>query len=245
MNKCKTDLEFTLALIAYHDTPLGDQVPGPAELLFGRRLNSRLSPLMTPFTLPTEQKMELNQRRSAHLNPSGPQPSLTLEQPIWIQDPASKIWYPGTAQHPDDASHSCHTHTIGITWEPLVGSPSFNTGQLLSKASKAEQLKTEKQIIVEENSNLDLNDPMFAKFKSLVDEGTVISANTKVFKNATEAAAEEPKAEEASAEEPKASKASAEESKAKEDSAKEPKAEKASAKKPKAEEQKNPRLKKP
>ncbi|ELU18417.1 hypothetical protein CAPTEDRAFT_213123 [Capitella teleta] len=110
MNKCKTDLEFTLGLIAYHDTPLGDQVPGPAELLFGRRLNSCLSPLMTPSTLTTEQKMELNQRRSAHLNPSGPQPSLTPEQPIWIEDPASKKWYPGTAQHPDDAPHSWWVH---------------------------------------------------------------------------------------------------------------------------------------
>ncbi|ELU03584.1 hypothetical protein CAPTEDRAFT_186136 [Capitella teleta] len=110
MNKCKTDLEFTLGLIAYHDTPLGDKVPGPAELLFGRRLNSRLSPLMTPSTLTTEQKMELNQRRSAHLNPSGTQPSLTPKQPIWIQDPASKKWYPGTAQHPDDAPHSWWVH---------------------------------------------------------------------------------------------------------------------------------------
>ncbi|ELT89130.1 hypothetical protein CAPTEDRAFT_206698 [Capitella teleta] len=110
MNKCKTDLEFTLGLIAYHDTPLGDQVPGPAELLFGRRLNFRLSPLMTPSTLTTEQKMELNQRRSAHLNRSGPQPSLTPEQPIWIQDPAIKKWYPGTAQHPDDAPHSWWVH---------------------------------------------------------------------------------------------------------------------------------------
>ena len=106
MNKCKTEMEFTLGLVAYHDTPLSEQVPGPAELLFGRRINSRLSPLTTPSTLTAEQKIELSQRRSAHLNPPAPQLSLTPEQPIWIQDPANKKWHPGTAQHPDDAPHS-------------------------------------------------------------------------------------------------------------------------------------------
>lgn len=106
MNKCKNEGEFTLGLIAYHDTPLTDVLPGPAELLFGRRLNSRLSPLRTSSTLSTDQKTHLSGRRAAHLKPPGPQMSLTADQPVWVQDPISRKWYPGTAQQPDDAPHS-------------------------------------------------------------------------------------------------------------------------------------------
>lgn len=106
MNKCKSEGDFTLGLIAYHDTPITDTLPGPAELLFGRRLNSRLSPLRTPSSLTTDQKTNLNERRAAHLMPPRPQMSLAADQPVWVQDPNSKKWRPGTAQQPDEAPHS-------------------------------------------------------------------------------------------------------------------------------------------
>ena len=105
-NKCSTHEEFTLGLIAYHDTPITDTLPGPAELMFGRRINSRLSPLRAPSALSTDQKMELSERRAAHLKSPSQQRALSPHQPLWIQDPSSRKWHPGFAQQPDDAPHS-------------------------------------------------------------------------------------------------------------------------------------------
>ncbi|ELT87109.1 hypothetical protein CAPTEDRAFT_189215 [Capitella teleta] len=77
-----------------------------AELLFGRRLNSRLSPLRTPSSLTTDQKNELCAKRAAHLKTPRPEQPLVPDQPVWVQDPSSNKWFPGVAQQHDDAPQS-------------------------------------------------------------------------------------------------------------------------------------------
>ncbi|ELU09911.1 hypothetical protein CAPTEDRAFT_228748 [Capitella teleta] len=106
MDKCKNEADFTLGLIAYHDTPITDTLPGPAQLMFGRRINSRLGPLRSHSTLNTEQKTLLSEKRAAHLKQPTKQTSLATDQPVWVQHPITRKWHQGTVMRPDDSPHS-------------------------------------------------------------------------------------------------------------------------------------------
>ena len=66
LKKATDETEAIVALAAYHDTPVSDNLPCPAELFFGRRINTRLS-FIHPKPLPDYQKSQLADRRAAHL----------------------------------------------------------------------------------------------------------------------------------------------------------------------------------
>ncbi|ELT93452.1 hypothetical protein CAPTEDRAFT_191410 [Capitella teleta] len=106
MDKCNNEADFTLGLIAYHDTPITDTLPGPAQLMFGRRINSRLGPLRSHSTLNTEQKTLLSEKRAAHLKQPTKQTSLATDQPVWVQHPITRKWHQGTVMRPDDSPRS-------------------------------------------------------------------------------------------------------------------------------------------
>ncbi|ELT97699.1 hypothetical protein CAPTEDRAFT_186888 [Capitella teleta] len=106
MDKCKNKADFTLGLIAYHDTPITDTLPGPAQLMFERRINSHLGPLRSHSTLNTKQKTLLSEKRAAHLKQPTKQTSLATDQLVWVQHPITRKWHQGTVMRPDDSPHS-------------------------------------------------------------------------------------------------------------------------------------------
>lgn len=64
--RSKDDVQTTLVLLAYHDTPVSDSLPSPAELFFGRRINARLTPTQS-VPLIDLQRAHLVAKRAAHL----------------------------------------------------------------------------------------------------------------------------------------------------------------------------------
>ncbi len=68
--KARNDIEITKALTTYLDTPASDTLPSPAELFHNRRINTCLSMTMIPVPLSDQQKINLNDKHSAHLKPS-------------------------------------------------------------------------------------------------------------------------------------------------------------------------------
>ena len=104
--KCQTENEITMALIAYHDTPVSSDLPSPAELFFNRRINTRLGLMYQPTTLSDAQKTNLNDKRAAHLKPSNHvRDEFTPNQPIWFTEDGCSEWKPGFIDcrdpHPD------------------------------------------------------------------------------------------------------------------------------------------------
>ena len=69
LKKSANDTDITKALITYHDSPISDTLPSPAELVYTRPINARLSMSMKPTPLTDQQKADLNGKRSAHLKP--------------------------------------------------------------------------------------------------------------------------------------------------------------------------------
>ena len=93
----KSPREFYEALLIYRTTPLGQDMPSPAELLFGRQIPNNM-PIRTSgpkndnyrVALQTRQQ-NTNERYNAQ---SRPLPELNLGQPVCYQDVARKTWSP-------------------------------------------------------------------------------------------------------------------------------------------------------
>ena len=107
LKKARNDIEITKALTTYLDTPVSDTLPSPAELFHNRRINTRLSMTMIPVPLSDQQKINLNDKRSAHLKPSKHDRNIYLpNQPVWFTDDASEDWKPGYIESKDSAPDS-------------------------------------------------------------------------------------------------------------------------------------------
>ena len=105
MKKCKAPTDMTLALIAYHDTPICEGVPSPAELFFNRRINTRLG-MMQPIQLTDSQKIKLMDKRTAHLHPPTDKECYIQGQSIWFTEDGCSEWKAGYIETPDTAPDS-------------------------------------------------------------------------------------------------------------------------------------------
>ena len=81
-------------------------MPSPAELLFNRRINTRLGQLHSSSYITEEQKISLTDKRAAHLKSSRAlQEKYAPQQPIWYTEDGSPDWKPGYIDtqdvHPD------------------------------------------------------------------------------------------------------------------------------------------------
>ena len=100
--KCKTDGEITMALLAYHDTPISSDLPSPAELFFNRRINTRLGLMYQPTLLAETQKTKLMEKRAAHLSPpKNITDEYTPNQMIWFTEDGTPEWKPGHIESKD------------------------------------------------------------------------------------------------------------------------------------------------
>lgn len=106
LKKCKGELELTLALLAYHDTPISDTLPSPSELVFNRRTSTRLNPIPQSSALSDTQKALLAEKRAAHLKPAKDYEEFVPNQPIWFTDDSSTEWKPGFIDSRDVRPHS-------------------------------------------------------------------------------------------------------------------------------------------
>jgi len=103
--KTKNSIELMHAIIAYHDTPISNSLPSPAELFLNRRINSRLGPLRQSHDILTEEEKEdLAHKRGAHLQPATKQVQLSVGQPVWFYH--QKLWHPGFISAADTAPES-------------------------------------------------------------------------------------------------------------------------------------------
>ena len=81
---------------------MSDTLPSPAELFHNRRINTRLSMVITPAPLTDQQKTHLSDRRSAHLKSLKQDNNIYLSsQPIWFTDDSSDEWKPGYIESKD------------------------------------------------------------------------------------------------------------------------------------------------
>lgn len=99
--KSTSDVQLTMAIIAYHDTPASSDLPSPAELFFNRKINSRLGLMFQPATLTDIQKSELAKRRAAHLKPFAERMNYAPEDPVWFTEDGSPEWKPGYIESRD------------------------------------------------------------------------------------------------------------------------------------------------
>jgi transposase InsO family protein len=101
LKKSTTDIQLTMAIIAYHDTPISNDLPSPAELFFDRRINSRLGVATQPKTLSDDQKVKLSERRSAHLKPPTSRMNYAPDDPVWFTEDGTPDWKPGFVESRD------------------------------------------------------------------------------------------------------------------------------------------------
>jgi transposase InsO family protein len=102
LKKAKNTLDITCGMNTYHDTPINDLLPSPAELFFGRRINTRLGLMCSPSTMTDFQKIKLSEQRSAHLKPSRQEPDDYIpNQPVWFTEDGSSEWKPGIIESRD------------------------------------------------------------------------------------------------------------------------------------------------
>ena len=101
LKKSMSDLQLTMAIVAYHDTPISSDLPSPAELFFNRRINSRLGLMYQPTTLSDAQKTKLAERRAAHLKPHGERTNYAPDEPVWYTEDGSPEWKPGFVESLD------------------------------------------------------------------------------------------------------------------------------------------------
>ena len=96
LRKSKTEAEVTMALLAYQDTPVSNDLPSPAELFFNRRINNRLDLMYQPTTLTDTQKTSLAEKRAAHLRPAkSAKDEYTPNQAVWYTEDGCREWKPG------------------------------------------------------------------------------------------------------------------------------------------------------
>ncbi len=106
MKKCKDETEVTMALIAYHDTPISSDLPSPAELFFKRRINTRLGIMLNESPLNEEEKRKLFEKRQSHLKQPREQLEYKPNDPIWFTDDNSSEWKPGMIESKDNHPNS-------------------------------------------------------------------------------------------------------------------------------------------
>ena len=92
LKKSGDGVQITLALLVYHDTPVSDTLPSPAELFFGRRTNNRLAPAHQATQLTDSQKSQLVEKRAAHLQQPHAHTEYVPNQPIWFTEDNSPEW---------------------------------------------------------------------------------------------------------------------------------------------------------
>jgi transposase InsO family protein len=107
LKKTITEQEITLAVIAYHDTPISADLPSPAELFFSRRINTRLGLMYHPSILNDDQKCKLAEKRAAHLTPKDHPPvEYVPRQLVWFTEDTSPDWKPGYIEMNDQMPES-------------------------------------------------------------------------------------------------------------------------------------------
>lgn len=95
LRKSNNQFEITLGLNTYHDTPINELLPSPAELFFNRRLNTRLGLMYRPTQLSDSVKIHLSDQRSAHLRKTNSNFEYVPNQPIWFTEDGYAEWKPG------------------------------------------------------------------------------------------------------------------------------------------------------
>ncbi|XP_063602010.1 uncharacterized protein K02A2.6-like [Penaeus indicus] len=103
LKKTKSSVQITLALLAYHDTPISDNLPSPSELHFGR--SSRISPALPSQQLIESQKKMLSDKRS-HLRPPSDVIKYIPKQPVWYTEDGTAEWKPAVIDQKDDHPNS-------------------------------------------------------------------------------------------------------------------------------------------
>ena len=106
LKKSKNVMDFTLALLTYHDTPISDCLPCPAELLFNRRTNSRLAPIHQNINLNDQQRTDLLRKRSKHIEKDSEQMIYEPGQSVWFTEDHSSEWKSGFIESKDSQPHS-------------------------------------------------------------------------------------------------------------------------------------------
>ena len=101
LNKSKSDLEVTNAVLAYLDTPISNDIPSPAELFYNRRINTSLGMMFEPTMLSDTQKVKLSERRAAHLHTPSIKEEYFVDQPIWFTEDGSPEWKAGQIESKD------------------------------------------------------------------------------------------------------------------------------------------------
>ena len=94
----KTPEDSDRAMLAYRTTPLGPQIASPAELLFGRKIQTTLPAYnrISNDEKLLEYRAVQQARSEVSHNPNTRELSeLSLNQPIFYQDVAKKTWTPG------------------------------------------------------------------------------------------------------------------------------------------------------
>ena len=95
----KSPREAYEALLLHRNTPLGSDLPSPAEILFGHKLQTNLPiQIKSPPNDYFHQKRETDvQVTSERYNKSSKNlPELQLHDKVFYQDVARKTWFPGT-----------------------------------------------------------------------------------------------------------------------------------------------------
>ena len=103
LRKCSNEVETTMAVLAYLDTPVSSDLPSPAELFFNRRINTRLGLMYQPTVLTDTQKTKLSGQRSAHIKPARDivHDEYVPDQPIWFTEDGCPEWKPGHIESRD------------------------------------------------------------------------------------------------------------------------------------------------
>ena len=94
----------------HHLTPISDNIPSPAEILFGRCMRSNLTLLPSQLmnTQISHQREEIAKKENKLYTSENLNTELDLEvgQPIWHQDPHTKKWNAGTIHEELEEPHS-------------------------------------------------------------------------------------------------------------------------------------------
>ena len=88
----KSPRDSDLALLVFRTTPPGPQEPSPAEMLFGRKVPSNLPTQVRP---PAHSRSAREQEALTPPPPGCELPDLHIGQPVYYQDTARRMWFPG------------------------------------------------------------------------------------------------------------------------------------------------------
>ena len=93
-------LTWNRLLLDYRCTPISSSIPSPAEILFGRKFHSKLMLPSQVINPRISSQREMIARKEGKFHPISMTSNNMLpydaRQRVWIQDPASKKWNPGS-----------------------------------------------------------------------------------------------------------------------------------------------------